>query len=130
MIQNIKRLVALIARTPLIHKECSHSQFPLINQWQVKRFISSDRNVNNDESTVHRGWKKFSIAIKTFMAGSKALYKDVKVMYEIQSIHGVYSLTSTAPQKVEHGKTTFPLSRSQLQFSFKVSNMVYHPSLR
>ncbi len=86
-------------------------------QLQVKRFASSNQN----ESMVSRGWRKLAVAIRTFMAGTKALYKDVTLMYEIRSTHGKYTITSTFPKGVSHG---FPLSRSQLQFTYSVSTIL------
>ncbi len=118
----MKRQQTLIVYRPIhLHQEISPSLLLCnrSNRWPVKRYASTN------ESMVYRGWRKFTLAIKTFMTGTKALYKDVKVMYEVQSVHGGYSLTSTEPREIASGKTTFPLSRSQLQFSYNVSN--YNP---
>lgn len=78
-----------------------------------KRYASTNPN----ETFIVKGWRKFALAVKTFMAGSKALYSDVKQMYEIRSKSGNYILGKSAPQKIALGKTSFPLSRQQLHFT-------------
>lgn len=78
-------------------------------------------STNPDESFIARGWRKLAIAVRTFMAGSKAVYNDVRRMYELRSKHGNYFLVKTAPRKIAPGKTSFPLTRQQLHFAVNVS---------
>ena len=64
---------------------------------------------------IKRGWTKFSRNIKAFMDGSKAVYRDMKRVYQLEVKEGTLKISPTAPTE------QFPFSREQLQFIYKVS---------
>ena len=88
---------------------------------QYHQYSTDSKGRPQDESLLRKGWTKISTAVKTFMLGTKALYKDVKHMYDIRSKQGNYVLSHIAPREYSPGKIDFPLSRDQLVFSYNVS---------
>ena len=92
----------------------TQSQIKIYSQFRLS-------STNPNESFIARGWRKLAVAVRTFMAGSKAVYNDVKRMYELRSKHGNYILVKTAPQEIAPGRTSFPLTRQQLHFTVNVS---------
>lgn len=72
-------------------------------------------------SWLKQRWIKFKTIIKAFVAGSKALYSDVKKMRQIQSKHkGRKMVLGQPPGDVSTGQLDFPLTREELFFITKV----------
>ena len=66
-------------------------------------------------------WIKFKTIIKAFVAGSKALYGDVKKMRQIQSkLKGQKVVLGRPPNDASSGQVDFPLTREELFFVTKV----------
>ena len=70
-----------------------------------------------------RLWMKIGGLMKAFMNGTKALYRDVKRMYQLQTRtgDGSYVISKRAPKEVAPGKLDFALNREELQFVYQVS---------
>jgi hypothetical protein len=67
------------------------------------------------ESLVRRGWRKAATLVSAFMTGTKSLYKDVKVMYELKRRHRLI-ITGLAPREVGPGTTDLVFTRAEMQF--------------
>ena len=86
------------------------------------RRYSSDGNGKQPEQIgmLKRGWRRFAGLISAFAAGTKALYQDVKRIYELRKRSGKYVVSQHAPREVEPGQLDFPFSREELQFIHQV----------
>ncbi len=85
-------------------------------------FVPSHCYSNNSEelSPMRRGWMRLAGLIKAFMDGTKALYRDVKLMYELRKRSGSLVISQDAPRGVSPGKVDFPFTRQEVQFMYQV----------
>ncbi len=67
-----------------------------------------------------RGWMKIARLIKAFMDGTKALYKDVRLMYELRKRSGSLVISRHAPRESASGKVEFPFTWDEVQFMYRV----------
>ena len=78
-----------------------------------------------EPSWLKQRWIKFKTIIKAFVAGSKALYSDVKKMRQIQSkLKGRKIVLGQPPRDASTGKLDFPLTREELFFITKVRTLL------
>ncbi len=88
----------------------------------VTSFVPSRCYSNNSDelSPLRRGWMRLAGLIKAFMDGTKALYRDVKLMYELRKRSGSLVISQDAPRGVSPGKVDFPFTRQEVQFMYQV----------
>lgn len=90
--------------------------------WRHASSVSSPPEEGGEPGWLKQRWIKFKTIIKAFVAGSKALYGDVKKMRQIQSKHKGREMVLGQPPK--DGHLEFPLTREELFFITKVRKTI------
>ena len=115
--------------TCIFHHHTSCARHPRISTpsltvcWRHASSVSSPPE-EGEPSWLKQRWIKFKTIIKAFVAGSKALYSDVKKMRQIQSKHRGRKMVLGQPPR--DGRLDFPLTRDELLFITKVRREQSH----
>ena len=95
---------------------------PSLAGWWCHASSVSSPPEEGEPGWLKQQWIKFKTIIKAFVAGSKALYSDVKKMRQIQSKHKVRKMMLGQPPR--DGQLDFPLTREELFFITKVRRTI------
>lgn len=120
-----------INNPPFTHHQISSAcQWPLVaaatrcHSTSASSTRGTAKTPGEEPGWLKRQWVKFITTIRAFATGTKALYKDVVKMREIQSRHlGKRVDLGCPPVDPKTGLVEFPMSREELFFVVKVGSL-------
>ena len=105
------------------HTHCKYLCLIPNNTVHQFRCLSSSSQQNgppNQQKLIVRMWTKLATTVRAFMAGTKLLYSDVKLMYELRSKKGKLVISTQIPRETSPGRLDYKFTRKEIQFLYKV----------
>lgn len=101
------------------------SSSPEVNRWPLsvtcRQGSSASSTPEEEPGWLKQKWVKFMTTVRAFATGTKALYRDMVKMREIQAKHrGRKMVFGRSPRDPNTGQLDFPLTREELFFTVKV----------